>query len=1309
MRVLVSVTSSLNSKNEESNNIINSSSSNNNNSNKVFIEIHPNQLIWMIKTQLFNLFKIPPARQQLYLKVIDEEKPRETSRSYSKLLHSYRLVKDYKMYDGSELQMVKLEKEIPSEFLVPPKRTITAADKLSLVGSGYYGSQSSDDLNSNTISQRIHVLSSKKGEECPALCFAIGKGLYRGISGVKYEIKLYRVDSKGVLINSTSCNFQIDIVKKNSTSVDDRTMAFTYDQRKHDYSLLTLQPTTYGDYSISIKIDNTPICGSPFQCTIIDELNPRLKELAFSNEWNEEIVELITLISNKPSTIDNLFSFGIEGLVNLMFYPDPTVQIHITGIFAKLMEKDKNKERVLREYGMEFIFKLVSLDNWSNFMELRRLLASSLCILSSYKPFIDRFLKEVGMEIISLVARSEHIDCPRSCAIFLSRVSEIYEISDYLANEEIKETLIYMLHLQDNITINCTLKTISNLSSSFDLKKESNIKLLSCLLDCCKDFKDISKKVLIFKSFSNFCVSESLCTFLISNGILDLITPTHDKSGYFGIPMFCQWESNSFNHLITSNTESNLYSYNQSFSQIFKEETDYIFFLSLTISNMLVSTTSLKIHDHFSKGNGLNLLKQFILCHECSARSEAFRSFMIISNSPNDQCKKHLIQSGIIPYLVSSLFDSLKVETPFIVNTLANLCRYDPCCVENMGMDDIDKFIELLHSQESIAIPICYILSHLIKQEKYKTKIVRGGGKRFLHHLIEFVRQGDITILKPIYQQDFEITKEIGHGVSGTVWKGTWNGYEVAIKSFNEENLSFNEREFHSETTIMSVLRHDNIVHCIGGSRTPGKMFLVCDYYSRGSLYKVIHANVCPLSNARIVHIALQAAKGMSYLHSLGIIHRDLKSGNLLIDQDWNVRISDFGVSRVVDNRRMTKAVGTACYMAVEVLQGTEYTQMADVYSFAFVLWECISRQIPYHDLEHIDWVRSVLDLSYRPPIPETCIPEIKELIVRCWETDPQSRPNFDEIVVYLEDLRNKMQEQGLYEGFRNDTYRSSISENTLNENIINSDMSMHPTEELKNLVEQQSSISNQNSPTLSDFDVRSSSTSSSPISNISAAQSPNSLSPIGSTSTSPVLSSGINGKGSDSKEHKWERFVPDKNLGQKRLSAFRSNPRTVGENESNPISIKGGNHNNVSDSLSPQNSKNSITFSSSVLLSSTASSSGIESSCGNQDSFLSESDNSTILEPKSLNTGGFSLPPPPLHPSFYASMINDKISPDSSIKRNTLDNKPIPVSEKIKINSNNNNINNINNSNKKDSNSNPAKIKPSESFEVLKAKFDPK
>ncbi|KYQ90099.1 filamin/ABP280 repeat-containing protein [Tieghemostelium lacteum] len=1215
---------------------------------KSFLEIHPNQSLWMIKTFIFHIFAYPPAKQQLFLKVVDENNPKKQSKTYLKVLHSYRFVKDYPITENSEIQVQVFEKELPSEYLVPPPKPKPLSLNESYSGASsnnLTGGNGGEQLRTTTITTRnltlgrdgtlgsggktkVHVLTSKKGT-CPALCFAVGKGLYRGISGKKYEIKLYRVDAKGVMVNGTTPNFQIEIHKLKS-DLENRKMPFLYDQRKNDYSLLTLCPTNHGDYSINITIDDLPICGSPFICTIIDEMNPRLKELAFSNEWTEEIVELIEMMASKDSTIDNLFSIGVEGLLNLMFYPDPTIQLNMTSVLAKLLTKDKNKERLLREGGFGIFFKIVNFDNWSQFLELKRFISSCLCIISSNRVFLSRFFTECGVDLIIQLSKShDSPDCIRSSSIFLSQVSENYEYCEYLSCDPIKEILIQMLLSKDNITVHSALRSVANLSISFDLKKESNKKLLSCLLDCCKNFLDISKKALIFKSFSNFCINENLNNHLINSGIIDLILPHKSIDTQSQLPMFYQWELNT--HLTYSS--ENAIKYNQSFTEIFKDETDYVFFLSLTISNMLANTNSFKVHEYFCSGNGLLLLKQFVLCHDCSARAESFRSFMIITNSPHEICKRILIQSNIIPYLVSCLFDCSQVESSFIVQTISHLCEYDPSCVDTIGIDGIDKFLNILKSNDSLVTPISLILSNIARNDKYKNRVVSGGGKLFLQNLIELVRQGKVSVLRSIVPQDVEMQQEVGRGVSGVVWKGKWEGLTVAIKTFNEDNLGFNEREFLSEATIMSILRHENVVHCIGGSRTQGRMFLVSDYFERGSLYKIIHANEIPLSYVKIIHIALQAARGMQYLHSLGIIHRDLKSGNLLIDNHWNVRISDFGVSRIVDNKRMTKAVGTPCYMAVEVLVGkTEYTQQADVYSFGFVLWECISRQIPYHEMQQIDWIRSVLETEYRPPIPESCLPEIASLIKRCWNSDPDVRPNFTEIIKYLEDLKQQLAAKGFYEEMSSSFNSSTLSDepnnggtefDLVNENTIMDNFSLHQTEELKNIVNEDDIMDDEGDTTNDCSDTEDEVT----LGN-------NKQHKIGSAnSTSPSESSSVEKSMSPPPYRKWETATPDKpsQLNPKRLSAFRY----IHDYSSNPIKIENTSNSN-STSSSPMNvSLGDMSTPISVAHSDQSTSS----------SSLPSSMTSHLLSPDSYNsspifsreTMGLNLPPPPLMPMDYS------------------------------------------------------------------------
>ncbi|EFA82433.1 filamin/ABP280 repeat-containing protein [Heterostelium album PN500] len=407
------------------------------------------------------------------------------------------------------------------------------------------------------------------------------------------------------------------------------------------------------------------------------------------------------------------------------------------------------------------------------------------------------------------------------------------------------------------------------------------------------------------------------------------------------------------------------------------------------------------------------------------------------------------------------------------------------------------------------------------QRDKYNTKIVNGGGKIFLRHLLENAKSRKISIIKPIAYQEVSFGSELGHGVSGTVWKGTWNGHVVAIKYYNEDNLAFDEREYHTEGTLLTVLQHPNILHCIGGSPQHSKMFIVCDYLSRGSLNHLIHSKEVPLSNYKIVHFAIQAAAGMEYLHSLGIIHRDLKSGNLLIDDDWNVRVCDFGLCRIVDPRRMTKGAGTACYMAVEVLKGsTEYSQKADVFSFGMLLWECFAREIPYHDKQQIEWVNMVLEEAYRLPIPDNCPPELASIIKRCWDSNPDSRPTFTEIHQELTQIRDRMKADGIFEVFE------AASPTASNVPATSSSMSPPVTAALSltsSMIIQPPDLNNNNNDSESD-------SKSNTDEEISSSLSSGTGSPIGTTSPTPSPS-----------WRKWEMSAPDRQK-TKRISAFRVN-----------------------------------------------------------------------------------------------------------------------------------------------------------------------
>ncbi|ETV91642.1 TKL protein kinase [Aphanomyces invadans] len=267
-----------------------------------------------------------------------------------------------------------------------------------------------------------------------------------------------------------------------------------------------------------------------------------------------------------------------------------------------------------------------------------------------------------------------------------------------------------------------------------------------------------------------------------------------------------------------------------------------------------------------------------------------------------------------------------------------------------------------------------------------------------------------------------EIGPQIGQGIA-VVYKGTWRGAVVAVKMktlFVDDDALADaafvhecNQEIQEEALVMKRLTHPNIVLFMEAGFYHGSICIVSEYCARGSLRDVLRS---PLLWPMKIRLALGLAYGLQYLHNSRMIHRDLKSPNILVDETWHAKIADFGTLRLAEIVRnqnpqiksveMTGLVGTTRWMAPEVIQSKKlYTEKIDIYSLGVILWEMIDgKELPYEQLRwNHEIERAILD-GKRPSIaPHSCPPRWKVLIHLCWHVEPTERPTIGELIRSLQ------------------------------------------------------------------------------------------------------------------------------------------------------------------------------------------------------------------------------------------------------------------------------------------------------------------
>ena len=261
---------------------------------------------------------------------------------------------------------------------------------------------------------------------------------------------------------------------------------------------------------------------------------------------------------------------------------------------------------------------------------------------------------------------------------------------------------------------------------------------------------------------------------------------------------------------------------------------------------------------------------------------------------------------------------------------------------------------------------------------------------------------------------EVQLGKELGRGGYGVVYVGTWRHNEVAVKQLLIDKMSSESvKELERESQIMAQLHSPNIVQFYGFYISPAYS-IVMEYMPNSSLFRMLGSDQ-PLEWSLRLNIALDISKGVVFLHHENILHRDLKSMNVLLDKTYQAKLTDFGLSKVktetkshaIATKTSSKdSVGTLQWMAPELFERKAiFTQKSDIYSLGVTLWELSSRKIPFADAPNPQIIPMWVQKGDREDIPENCPPALGTVIQQCWAGEPKDRPDADKVVGLLKEV----------------------------------------------------------------------------------------------------------------------------------------------------------------------------------------------------------------------------------------------------------------------------------------------------------------
>lgn len=387
----------------------------------------------------------------------------------------------------------------------------------------------------------------------------------------------------------------------------------------------------------------------------------------------------------------------------------------------------------------------------------------------------------------------------------------------------------------------------------------------------------------------------------------------------------------------------------------------------------------------------------------------------LASNEKNQE--KLAIPNGIrnLMSVISKPSPNPSKDQKYVLETLAFISK-NPKLLPALAEAKLeDILLQIVNSSsEFLALPAKEILTNIKVALKDKRSEVSKALKtdQILHDDNDNYVQGlleKLNLEDNIKPQDIVLKKVVGEGAFGSVYLAEYHGYPVACKIIKAGLNRNNAAKVLDELKLMRRLKHPNVVLLMGAClNEENQIMIVTEFASRGDMKHCLNDLESLAQRIQVLHDVLV---GLHWLQAYNIVHRDLKLDNLLVTEDWTVKITDFGLSIENDGQGYSRFGGNIKYSAPEILRerfinknhNYQYGEKTDIYSFGLIWWQILTKKNPFMDRPNKypgkdGLVKYILE-GNRPPLPKPWPDSLKQIISACWSPQQGKRPSFRQIL----------------------------------------------------------------------------------------------------------------------------------------------------------------------------------------------------------------------------------------------------------------------------------------------------------------------